>query len=169
MPGHIRNLSDGVLDNVKHLLDSPLCTEHELQPYAMIMVANRLAAPWQLIRLAVKAAESDDAARIANSPYAPAVSITLGDIERMVDELKADLKRGATVAVTSLLKCIHDAVRGVRTELDLSGGFHLGAPARRDPQRDLDFAEGRDRIGARPRAAPDAAAAAAARSRAVPC
>jgi hypothetical protein len=120
MPGHIRNLSAGVLDNLKHLLDSRLCTEHNLQPYAMIMVANRLAAPWQLIRLAVKAAESDDAARIANSPYAPAVSITLGDVERMVEELKTDLKSGRTVAVTSLLKCIHDAVRGVRTELDLS-------------------------------------------------
>ena len=109
-----------MLDNLKHLLDSPLCAENSLQPYAMIMVANRLAVPWQLIRLAVKAAESDDVARIANSPYAPAVTITLGDIERMVDELKADLKRGATVAVTSLLKCIHDAVRGVRTELNLS-------------------------------------------------
>jgi hypothetical protein len=121
MPGHIRNLGGGVLDNMKHLLDSRLCAEHNLQPYAMIMVANRLAVPWQLIRLAVKAAESDDVARIANSPYAPAVTITLGDIERMVDELKGDLKRGATVAVTSLLKCIHDAVRGVRTELNLSG------------------------------------------------
>lgn len=120
LPGHIRNLGGGMLDNLKHLLDSPLCAENSLQPYAMIMVANRLAVPWQLIRLAVKAAESDDVARIANSPYAPAVTITLGDIERMVDELKADLKRGATVAVTSLLKCIHDAVRGVRTELNLS-------------------------------------------------
>ena len=59
------------------------------------MVANRLAVPWQLIRLAVKAAESDDVARIAGSPYALAVTITLGDIERMVEELKADLKRGA--------------------------------------------------------------------------
>ena len=84
-----------MLDNVKALLDSPLCAEHGLQPYALIMVANRLAVPWQLIRLAVKAAESDDAARIAATPYALAVTITLGDIERMVEELKADLKRGA--------------------------------------------------------------------------
>ncbi|MBX9778423.1 MAG: hypothetical protein K2Y71_28950 [Xanthobacteraceae bacterium] len=121
MPGHIRDLGGGMLDNMKQLLDSRLCSENSLQPYAMIMVANRLAVPWQLIRLAVRAAESDDVARIANSPYASAVSITLGDIERMVEELKADLKRGRTVAVASLLKCIHDGVRGVRTELDLSG------------------------------------------------
>ena len=140
-----------------------------LQPYALIMVANRLAVPWHLIRLAVKAAESDDVARIAASPYALAVTITLGDIERMVDELKADLKRGRTVAVTSLLKCIHDAVRGVRTELDLSGGFAVGAPGRSHPQRNLERAEGRDRVGARPGAPPGAAAAARRRSRAVPC
>ena len=33
--------------------------------------------------------------------------------------LKADLKGGRNLAVTSLLKCIHDAVRGARSELDL--------------------------------------------------
>ncbi|MPZ37534.1 MAG: hypothetical protein GEU95_05630 [Rhizobiales bacterium] len=120
LPGHIRNLGDSTLDYVKGLLDAPLCARQGLQPYALVMVANRLAAPWQLIRLGVKAADSDDAARIAASPYALAVTITLGDIARMIDELKSDLKRDATVAVTALLKCIHDAVRGVRSELDLS-------------------------------------------------
>jgi hypothetical protein len=121
LPGHIRNLNEGTLNNVMSLLNSPVCAQQGLQPYTLIMVANRLAVPWHLIRLAVKAAESDDVARIAASPYGVAVTITLGDIERMVAELKADLKRGRTVAVTSLLKCIHDGVRGVRTELDLSG------------------------------------------------
>jgi hypothetical protein len=57
LPGHIRNLSDGPLENVKALLDSSICAQHGLQPYALIMVVNRLAAPWQLIRLAVKAAD----------------------------------------------------------------------------------------------------------------
>ena len=120
LPGHIRTLSEGALDNVKAILDSSLCTQHGLQVYALVMVMNRMATPWQLIRVAVKGADSDDATRIAQSPYAVAVVITFGEIERMVEELRADLKRGATVAVTSLLKCIHDAVRGVRTELDLS-------------------------------------------------
>lgn len=119
LPGHIGNLDDSTLEYVKGLLESPLCAQ-ALQPYALIMVANRLAAPWQLVRLGVSAAHTDNAARIAASPYAVAVTITLGEIERMVVELKSDLRRGATVAVTSLLKCIHDAVRGVRTELDLS-------------------------------------------------
>jgi hypothetical protein len=38
----------------------------------------------------------------------------------MVGELKADLKGGRNLAVTVLLKCIHDAVRGARSELDLA-------------------------------------------------
>ena len=80
---------------------------------------SRLAAPWQLIRLAVKAAQSDDAARIAATPYAAAVAIVLAEIERMVGELKTDLKRGGGVPVTSLLKGLHDGARGLRTELDL--------------------------------------------------
>jgi hypothetical protein len=120
LPGHIRNLSDGVLDSVKSLLDSPQCVRQGLQPYALVMVLGRLAVPWQLIRLAVKAVESDDAVRIAASSYALAVTITLADIQRMVEELKTDLQRGEAIAVLALLKCIHDAVRGVRTELDLS-------------------------------------------------
>jgi hypothetical protein len=117
LPGHIRNLADEPLDDVRSMLDS-VTRQGELLPYALIMVMGRLASPWQLIRLAVAAAESDDELRIAGTPYTIAVTITLADIERMVGELKADLKRGR--AVTSLLKCIHDAVRGVRSELDLA-------------------------------------------------
>ncbi len=120
LPGHIRNLGDAVLDSVKSLLDSPFCVRQGLQPYALSLVASRLAVPWQLIRLAVKAADSDDAVRIAGTSYALAVTITLADIQRMVEELKTDLQRGEALAVMALLKCIHDAVRGVRTELDLS-------------------------------------------------
>jgi hypothetical protein len=119
LPGHIRNLADAQLESVKALLDSPSARNVELLPCALVLLMRRLAAPWQLIRLGVRDAGSDEAARIASSSYAVAVSITLADVERMVDELKADLKRG--LSVTSLLKCIHDAARGLRTELDLSG------------------------------------------------
>jgi hypothetical protein len=89
-------------------------------PFALILVMGRLASPWQLIRLAVGSADSDDAALVATTPLAIAVTITLGDIERMVGELKAALKGVGNPAVISLLKSIHDAVRGMRSELDLA-------------------------------------------------
>ena len=120
LPGHITNLADAQLDQVKGMVDACAASAGGLLPFALILVMGRLASPWQLIRLAVRGAESDDAALIATTPMAIAVTITLGDIERMVGELKADLKGGRNLAVTSLLKCIHDAVRGVRSELDLA-------------------------------------------------
>ncbi len=119
LPGHVRNLADAHLDAVKAVLDSPAAGQGGILPYALVLVMSRLAAPWQLIRLAVKAAQSDDAVRIAATPYAAAVTIVLAEIERMVGELKTDLKRGGSVPMTSLLKGIHDAARGLRTELDL--------------------------------------------------
>jgi hypothetical protein len=118
LPGHIANLADPQLEQVRAIVASG--GTGWLLPFALILVMGRLASPWQLIRLAVKGAESDDASRIAGTPYAIAVTITITDIERMVGELKDDLKGGRNLAVTALLKCIHDAVRGVRSELDMA-------------------------------------------------
>ncbi len=87
---------------------------------ALVLVMSRLAAPWQLIRIAVKAANSDFPARIVETPYAPAVPIVLADLERLVHELESDLRHGDAMAQPSLLKDIHDAARGLRTEVDLS-------------------------------------------------
>jgi truncated hemoglobin YjbI len=117
----ITNLADDQLENVKALLDSPLARHRDIFLYALLMVLSRLAVPWQLIRLAIKAAESDIAARIAETPFAVAVDIVLTDIERMVEDLAAALKGGRSENVAAGLKDIHDAVRALRTEMDLSG------------------------------------------------
>jgi hypothetical protein len=81
---------------------------------------SKLAAPWQLLRLATRAANSDTAKRIAETPYAVAVEIVLEEVDRRVRELAADLKSGRGIAVSALLKEVHDALRGLRSELDLS-------------------------------------------------
>jgi hypothetical protein len=119
LPGHIRILADAQLDTVKALLDARAAGQSDLLPYALMLVMSRLAAPWQLIRLGVRATQSDDAVRVAATPYAAAVVMVLADIECMVGELKAELKRGSAGTVTSLLKYIHDAARGLRSELDM--------------------------------------------------
>jgi len=121
LPAQIRNLAEAQLDNVKSLLDQTVGSRSDVLPYALVLTMGRLAAPWQLIRLGVKAAETDDAIRIAGSPYAVAVAIVLSEIEQGISALKADLKRGATAGVPALIKTIHDCARGLRTELDLSG------------------------------------------------
>ena len=57
----------------------------------------------------------------AETPYTAAVAAVLAEIARVVRELSTDLRSGRGIAVSALLKDVHDAVRGLRTELDLSG------------------------------------------------
>ena len=121
LPVHIGNFSEGRVRESKSLIDSAAVSNDELFLYAMLTVMSRLAAPWQLIRLAIKAVGSDSATRIAENRYAAAVTIALAELERLVGELRSDLRSGRGVAVGALLKVIHDAARGLRTEMELSG------------------------------------------------
>jgi hypothetical protein len=120
LPAKIRNLTDELISSVTSFIDSTAGRQRELHIMALVIVLKRLAAPWQLIRIAIKAADSDFPARIVETPYAPAVPIVLAEIERLVRELEGDLRGGRAQAQPSLLKDIHDAARGMRTELDLS-------------------------------------------------
>lgn len=127
LPNYIRALERDQIDSVKTSLDAaatqPSSETGEIRKpdvflYGLILAMNRLASPWQLVRIATRAAESDTAARIAETPYAVAVMIVLSETENMVDELRSELKAGRPIV--SMLKSFHDAARGLRSELDLS-------------------------------------------------
>jgi hypothetical protein len=120
LPGHIPLLSGPVLESVKAQVDSARAENPGLMLYALVLVVSKLAAPWQLIRLATKAAGSDDARRVAETSYADAVHIVLEEVDRRVRELAADLKSGRGIAVSALLKEVHDALRGLRSEINFS-------------------------------------------------
>ncbi len=120
LPGHINSLTGPVLESVKAQLDSPVGANSDLLLYALVLVMSKLASPWQLIRLAIRAAGSDDAKRVAETPYAVAVQIALEEVDRRVRELAADLKSGRGIAVAALLKEVHDSLRGLRSEINLS-------------------------------------------------
>jgi hypothetical protein len=165
LPKHLRTFEREQIDQVKALVEAAAAqkspdlaarkTDIFLCGLVLVLVMGRLALPWQLIRLATRAAESDDAARVAETPFADAVAIVLSEIEWMVSELRVELK--ARRPVTSLLKGVHDAARGLHTEMDLS----VYSPwSRRDPHRHLHPAQGRDRIDSWARAAHVAAATA---------
>jgi hypothetical protein len=119
LPLRISNLADATLEEYKTLIEKTSGRGGELFLYALLAVMGRLAAPWQIIRFGIKAAGSDTAARVAETQYGAAVTIVLAELERMVAELRDDLRSGAGVAVGALLKTIHDTARGLRTELDL--------------------------------------------------
>jgi hypothetical protein len=122
IPLRIRNLDGDQLDAIMTLLDAVLTRQQDLFAYALVLVMGRLPAPWQLIRLAIKSAQSDAADRVADTPYAGAVTIVFAEIERMVRQMNASLKQGQVVSAATQLKDIHEAVRGLRAEMDLSVG-----------------------------------------------
>jgi hypothetical protein len=126
LPLRIGNLTGAELDTCKALVDSVTARDRELFPYGLLTVMNRMAAPWQLVRLGTKAAASDTAARVADTPYGITVTIVVADLERMVGELRDELRTGRGIAVSALLKTIHDSARGLRTELDLPMGSTWG-------------------------------------------
>jgi hypothetical protein len=127
LPGQIRVFDRDEIDAVVKQIDAILAQpslesggqrKSDVLLYALILVMNRLAVPWQLIRIATRVAESDDTARVAETPYAAAVTLVLSETESMVAELRAELRAGRPIV--SLLKGIHDAARGLRSEMDLS-------------------------------------------------
>ena len=127
LPTHMRAFEREVIEQAKMHLDTACrakslgcdaARKTDAVRYGLVMLMNRMAAPWQLIRIATRAAESDDTARIAETPYAAAVTIVLSEIESTVSELRTEFKAGKPV--TSMLKELHDAARGLRTEMDLS-------------------------------------------------
>jgi hypothetical protein len=59
-------------------------------------------------------------AALSASRYGVAITIILAETDRVVGELKAELRSGRGLAVGALLKSIHDSVRGLRGEIDLS-------------------------------------------------
>jgi hypothetical protein len=119
LPLRIGNLASDDLSACKEMIETTTGRDRDLFLHSLLTVMSRLAAPWQLIRLGVKAAGSDTAARVAETPYGVAVTIVLAELERQVGELRKDLQSGQGVAVATLLKTIHDSARGLRTELDL--------------------------------------------------
>jgi len=118
VPPTIGNLSEHQLDNMMALLDQP--SVRPLFLYAVLLVMSRLAAPWQLIRLATKAAGTDDSDRVAESRYAVTITAVLAEMEAMVWRLDAALKAADIQPIGRLLKDIHDTARGLRTEINLA-------------------------------------------------
>ena len=131
LPLRIGDLTGDMLEEGRALIESAAARDGDLLLYGLLTLLNRLAAPWQLIRLGIAAAGSDSAVRVAQTRYSVTVTIVLAELERMVGELRHDLHSGSGVADRVLLKTIHDSARALRTELELpidsTWGRALGA------------------------------------------
>jgi hypothetical protein len=119
LPGYLRTFGEQQIASVSSALNVPSLQTPQLLPFALSLVMQRLTAPWQIIRLAIRMAGSDDELRVAATPYGIAVAIALHDLSCRAATLRTDIRRGHFENVAEHLKMLHDGVRGLRTELDL--------------------------------------------------
>ncbi|UPK33145.1 hypothetical protein IVB18_33695 [Bradyrhizobium sp. 186] len=119
LPRFLRAFGDSQIASVTSALNIPVLQTPQMLPFALSIVVQRMTAPWQIIRLAIKIAASDDEIRVAATPYGVAVTIALHDLSRVAAILRMDIKRSHFDNVADNLKALHDGVRGLRTELDL--------------------------------------------------
>ena len=126
LPSFLRVFAESQIGSVGTWLNVPSLQTPQLLPFALSLVMQRLTAPWQIIRLAIKMAASDDEIRVAATPYGVAVTMALHDLSFLAARLRADIKRGHFDNVAEHLKTLHDGVRGLRTELDLRNDSSWG-------------------------------------------
>ncbi|HWZ38607.1 MAG TPA: hypothetical protein VNY08_09935 [Bradyrhizobium sp.] len=119
LPMSIRNFAGEQIESTFEALNIPTLQTPQLLPFALSLLKQRLTAPWQIIRIAIRMAASDDEVRVATTPYGMAVTIALHDLFCLAVTLRTDIRRGQFDKVPDDLKALHDGVRGLRTELDL--------------------------------------------------
>jgi hypothetical protein len=167
LPGYLRVFGEPQVASITASLNVPSLQTPLLLPFALSLIIQRLTAPWQIIRLALKMAASDDEIRVAATPYGVAVTIALHDLSFTAACLRTDIRRGQFDNVSEQLKSLHDGVRGLRTELDLRNDSSWGkqlASIRADIsnslQSEIDSVPGRVRRLLRQRADKDISASA---------
>jgi hypothetical protein len=162
LPVYMRAFGDAQIESITSTLNVPTLQSPQLLPFALSLVMQRLSAPWQIIRLAIRMAASDDEIRVAATPYGIAVSLALHDLYCMAARLRMDIRRGQFADLGEGLKALHEGVRGLRTELDLRNDSSWGkqlASIRADVsntlQSEIDSVPGRARRILRQRADKD--------------
>lgn len=166
LPSQLRVFSEAQISAVTSALNVPSLQTPQTLPFALSLIMQRLNAPWQIIRLAIKMAASDDEIRVAATPYGIAVTIALHDLSFLAACLRTDIRRGQLDDVGEQLKILHDGVRGLRTELDLRNDSTWGkqltsirADISNSLQSEIDSVPGRVRRILRQRADKDISAA----------
>jgi hypothetical protein len=119
LPATINKLEDARLSKVRELLDAFKKRNPNEITFALALVATRLRTPWQLIRLATKAAPSKRAADIAATPYAIAVSMVLDRLEDKRPALRVALKNERILVAKELLTEIYDTEYALQVRIDL--------------------------------------------------
>src|SRR3984893_10091187 len=119
LPATIEKFDDAQVSRITALLDAFGKNHAEALPFAVALVAKRLKAPWELIHLATKAAPGKNAADIAATPYAIAVSMVLDRLDDKRSALRAALKNDRVLVAREILHQIYDTEYALQVRIDL--------------------------------------------------
>ena len=126
LPARLADFEDGLIAKVTLLLDAFAKDYPDQVPFALTLVAQRLKTPWQLIRLATKAAPTKNVADIAATPYAVAVPMVLDRLENSRAILRIALKNERILVAREILVEVYDTEYALRVRIDLLEGSDWG-------------------------------------------
>jgi hypothetical protein len=118
LPSVIPKLDDARVAKITALLDGFGKNNGEAIPFALALVAKRLKVHWQLIRFATKAASSKNAADVAATPYAIAVSMVLDRLDDNRLALRVALRNERVLVAKELLTEIYDTEYALQVRID---------------------------------------------------
>jgi hypothetical protein len=117
LPAKIAKFDDAQIEKIAAQLDAFRKTDADALPFALALVATRLRAPWQLIRLATKASRSKSAADVAATPNAIAVSMVLDQIDDKRQALRMALKNNRVIVARDILVDVYNTEYAVRVRI----------------------------------------------------
>jgi hypothetical protein len=126
LPARLGKFEDDQVEKVTVLLDAFAKNHADQVPFALTLVARRLKSSWQLIRLATKAAPTKNAADIAATPFAVAVSMVLDRIEDCRATLRVALRNERILVAREILVTVYDAEYALRVRIDQLNGSEWG-------------------------------------------
>jgi hypothetical protein len=126
LPKQVSKFDDATIGKTINLLNEFGKNHAEAVPFAITLIANRLKAPWQILRLATKVTLSKKAADIAATPYAVAVSMVLDRIDDRRLALRVALRNERVVVAKALLAEIYDIEHAIQVRIDKLEGSEWG-------------------------------------------
>src|SRR3984957_9787151 len=118
LPVKINQLEDAQVTKLTQLLDAFRKDHAEQVPFALALVAARLRTSRHLIRLATKAAPSKNAANIAATPYAVAVSMVLDRLDDSRATLRFALRNERVLVAREILAGVYDTEYALGVRID---------------------------------------------------
>jgi hypothetical protein len=126
LPARIDKFDDARVAKIMALLDAFGKKHAEAIPFALTLVAKRMKTPWQLVRLATKAAPSKNAADVAAARYAVAVSMVLDRLDDRRLALRVALRNNRVLVAQEILADIYDTEYALQVRIDLLGQSDWG-------------------------------------------